>query len=146
MKTQDRANKLVSILLGEAGADDYLNKLGIVRHSKSTPPPPVKVGPDSLAGKILSGNALGDEDLDVDELMDRWANKRLRHHHLRPDRNTVEALLNDLGSDLDEYLEYNEDVYNRILEQISEELESSKRDPNGWFQMLKSVLANEDED
>jgi len=58
MKTQDRANKLVSILLGEADADDYLNKLGIVRHSKSTPPPPVKVSPDSLAGKILSGNAL----------------------------------------------------------------------------------------
>jgi hypothetical protein len=151
MNTETKAAKLISALLGEEGPDDYLKNLGIVRQSKTSNPPPspspdktIDIKPDSLTGKLLSGTALDydSDDMDADELLEKWAEKRL-NSHLRADRNSIEALLNDLDTSLDDYLEYNEDIYNQIIEQVIEQLESSKDDPNGWFQMLKAHLEDE---
>jgi len=157
MSNHVKATRLVNALLGEEGPDDYLNKLGIVRTSpKLTEPKPeaenFKPGPDSLMSKVLKGNPFDDtEDMDADDLLELWATKRLRRRGLRADRESVEALLNDLDSSVDEYIEYNEDIYTRIIEQITEQIENSKEDPDGWYALIKSVVddgnaedANED--
>ena len=150
MSNHVKATRLVNALLGEEGPDDYLNKLGIVRTSpKLTEPKPeaenFKPGPDSLMSKVLKGNPFDDtEDMDADDLLELWATKRLRRRGLRADRESVEALLNDLDSSVDEYIEYNEDIYTRIIEQITEQIENSKEDPNGWYAMIKSVVNDED--
>jgi hypothetical protein len=102
--------------------------------------------------KVLKGNPFDDtEDMDADDLLELWATKRLRRRGLQADRESVEALLNDLDSSVDEYIEYNEDIYDRIIEQIAEQIDNSKEDPNGWYAMIKSVVddgnvedANED--
>jgi hypothetical protein len=151
MSNHTKATRLVNALLGEEGPDDYLNKLGIVRTSpKLTEPENFKPGPDSLMSKVLKGNPFDDtEDMDADDLLELWATKSRRG--LRADRESVEALLNDLGSSVDEHIEYNEDIYNRIIEQIAEQIDNSKEDPDGWYAMIKSVVddgnaedANED--
>jgi hypothetical protein len=151
MNTETKAAKLISALLGEEGPDDYLKNLGIVRQSKTSNPPPspdkpIDIKPDSLTGKLLSGTALdyGSDDMDADDLLEKWADKRLPRG-LRADRDTVEALLDDLGSSIDEYIEYNEEIYNKIIEQVSEALEQSKGDPNGWFERLKASLSDEED-
>ena len=151
MSNHVKATRLVNALLSEEGPDDYLNKLGIVRTSpKLTEPENFKPGPDSLMSKVLKGNPFDDtEDMDADDLLELWATKSRRG--LRADRESVEALLNDLGSSVDEHIEYNEDIYNRIIEQIAEQIDNSKEDPDGWYAMIKSVVddgnaedANED--
>lgn len=151
MSTQLKAAKLVSALLGEQGPDDYLNQLGIVRQSQTSQPKPevkpIDIKTGSLASNILKGNALEDEsDMDADDLLELWATKRLRRRGLRADRESVEALLNDLGSSVDEYIEYNEDIYRRLIDQIVEEIENSKEDPDGWWALIKSVVNDEDAD
>lgn len=151
MSTQLKAAKLVSALLGEQGPDDYLNQLGIVRQSQTSQPKPevkpIDIKPGSLASNILKGNALEDEsDMDADDLVELWADKRLRRRGLRADRESVEALLNDLGSSVDEYIEYNEGIYSCLIDQITEEIEHSKKDPDGWWALLKSVVDDEDAD
>jgi hypothetical protein len=151
MSTQLKAAKLVSALLGEEGPDDYLNQLGIVRQSQTSQPKPeakpIDIKPGSLASNILKGKALDDDsDMDADDLLELWATKRLRRRGLRADRDSVEALLNDLGSSVDEYIEYNEEIYGRIIEQITEEIEHSKKDPDGWWALIKSVVDDEDAD
>ena len=152
MSTKIKAAKLVSALLGEEGPDDYLKQLGIVRQSQTSQPQPkpedkpIDIKPGSLASNILKGTALDDdsEDMDADELLELWATKRLRRRGLRADRESVEALLNDLDSSVDEYIEYNEDIYNKIIEQITDQIENSKEDPNGWYALIKSVVNDED--
>jgi len=147
MSNHVKATRLVNELLGEEGPDDYLNKLGIVRTSpKLTEPEPenFKPGPNSLTSKVLKGDPFADDtDMDADDLLELWATKRLKRRGLRADRESVEALLNDLDSSVDEHIENNDDIYNRIIEQITEEIERSKEDPNGWYAMIKSVVNDE---
>lgn len=148
MSTQLKAAKLVSALLGEQGPDDYLNKLGIVRQSQTSQPKPeakpVDIKPGSLASNILKGKALDDDsDMDAEDLVQKWAEKRLRRRYLRHDNESVEALLNDLGTDLEEYLDHNEEVYSQIIEQIMDEIQRSKDEPDGWYALIKSVVNDE---
>jgi hypothetical protein len=146
MSNHIKATRLVNALLGEEGPDDYLNKLGIVRTSpKLTEPENFKPGPDSLTSKVLKGDPFADdtEDMDANDLLELWATKRLRRRGLRADRESVEALLNDLGSSVDEHIEYNEDIYNKIIEQIADQIDNSKEDPDGWYALIKSVVNDE---
>ena len=155
MSTRSKATRLVNALLSEEGPDDYLNKLGIVRNSPkpTEPPKPVepenfKPGPNSLISKVLKGQPFADdvdEDLDANDLIDKWAEKRLGRN-LRADRYDIDALLQDLGSDIDEYLDYNDEIYNRILDQIMDEIERSKRDPQGYYSQIRNYLADEEAD
>ena len=146
MSNHLKATRLVNALLGEEGPDDYLNKLGIVRTSPKLTEPETKTfspGPNSITSQVLKGDPFGEDDMDAEDLVQKWAEKRLRRRYLRHDNESVEALLNDLGTDLEEYLDHNEDVYSLIIEQIMEEIQRSKDEPDGWYALVKSVVNDE---
>ena len=146
MSNHLKATRLVNALLGEEGPDDYLNKLGIVRTSPKLTEPETKnfsPGPNSITSQVLKGDPFSEDDMDAEDLVQKWAEKRLRTRSLRHDNESVEALLNDLGTDLEEYLDHNEDVYSLIIEQIMDEIQRSKDEPDGWYALVKSVVNDE---
>ena len=143
MSTTTKALKVVRAILGEEGPDDYLRNLGIVRQSPGIKIPEPKSIPGTITHNLLKGDPLSsEEDLDGNDLIERWADKRSTRG-LRANLDTVEALLDDLGTNLDDYLEDNEFIYETIIQQVIEELNQSKGDPNGWFELLKASLSDE---
>ena len=149
MSNHLKATRLVNALLGEEGPDDYLNKLGIVRTSPKLTEPETKTfspGPNSITSQVLKGDPFSEDDMDAEDLVQKWSEKRLGRRHLRPDNESVEALLNDLQTNLEEYIDYNEEVYSLIIEQIKDEIQRSKDEPQGWYALIKSYLSGVDDE